>query len=156
MCFFLLRFAYTAASRHFFCKKMANEDASLLFTARRATSLKRRSLFFTSSQKTRSLAYKICLIIVSLYIICVFFLCRYSILKRLFSIQVSGKKMDNITAMSIPPGRKYFFNIITLRFLLFYVNEIFYKLPQNQGGGKFYPMELSCRDTILGKKHNVS
>ena len=33
----------------FFLQKMANEDASLLFTVRSTTSLKRRSLFFTSS-----------------------------------------------------------------------------------------------------------
>ena len=38
----------------FFAKKMANEDESLLFTARSATSLKRRSLFFTSSPDTRN------------------------------------------------------------------------------------------------------
>jgi hypothetical protein len=29
----------------FFCKKMANEDVTLLFTVRSTTSLKRRSLF---------------------------------------------------------------------------------------------------------------
>ena len=44
---------------HFFALKSRqknNEAAKLHFTARSATSLKRRSLFFTSSQKTRSLA----------------------------------------------------------------------------------------------------
>jgi len=35
--------------RHFFAKKMANEAVSLLFTARSATSLKRRSLFFLAT-----------------------------------------------------------------------------------------------------------
>ena len=37
----------------FFAKKMANEDASLLFTVQSTTSLKRRSLFFTSSPSRR-------------------------------------------------------------------------------------------------------
>ena len=37
----------------FFAKKMANEDVSLLFTVRSTTSLKRRSLFFTSSPNSR-------------------------------------------------------------------------------------------------------
>ena len=44
---------------HFFCKKMVNEDASLHFSARSATSLKRRSLFFTSSPNSRSLACEV-------------------------------------------------------------------------------------------------
>ena len=37
----------------FFAKKWRNEDASLLFTVRSTTSLKRRSLFFTSSPNSR-------------------------------------------------------------------------------------------------------
>ena len=37
----------------FFLQKMANEDVSLLFTVRSTTSLKRRSLFFTSSPNSR-------------------------------------------------------------------------------------------------------
>ena len=40
----------------FLPKKWRNEDASLLFTVRSTTSLKRRSLFFTSSPNSRSLA----------------------------------------------------------------------------------------------------
>ena len=49
----------------FFCKKMANEDASLLFTLlcnlpqsgnRKSSSLKKQSFFFTSSPNSRSLA----------------------------------------------------------------------------------------------------
>ena len=40
--------------RHFFCQKMANEDASLLFTVPSGTtSLKKQSFFFTSSPNTR-------------------------------------------------------------------------------------------------------
>ena len=38
---------------------MANEDASLLFTVRSTTSLKRRSLFFTSSRIPGSLACEV-------------------------------------------------------------------------------------------------
>ena len=45
------------ALRHFFCKKMANEDISLLFTVRSTTSLKKQSFFFTSSPNSRSLAF---------------------------------------------------------------------------------------------------
>ena len=41
------------SSRHFFAKKWRNEAARLLFTVRSTTSLKRRSLFFTSSPNPR-------------------------------------------------------------------------------------------------------